>query len=198
MPLMGVPTIMGASPYPQPESWLAAASRGSWAQLDGKLTVVSVGADGALWGVNAATQIYRRRAGGGWESVGGSLVQVSCVSFDRAVGVNAGGEIFETQNGRDWRQIPGGAVWVSEGRDGAVFCCNAGGNAFRLGADRNSWTQLGGSGITQLSVGDAESVLLPLNVVEGVGGGVPDAESVGVPEPLPVGVCVRVTVALQL
>jgi hypothetical protein len=155
-PTMAMPIM---APVAQPESWLAVAGRGAWTQLDGKLDMVSVGNDGALWGVNSAQAIFRRRVGGGWEAVGGALVQVSCTSYDRAVGVNAGGNIYETQNGRDWRQIPGSAVCVSEGRDGAVFCCNSSGNAFRLNPDRNSWTQLGGAGITQLSVGDAESVI---------------------------------------
>ena len=101
--------------------------------------------------------VFRRAAGAGWQQVPGKLVQVSCVSFERAVGVNASQQIFEF-DGRDWRNIPGGAVWASEGRDGSVFCCNAQGNAFRLNPDRSTWTQLGGAGLTQISVGDAENV----------------------------------------
>ena len=162
MPQMGMPTMM-PTPQPmmcappQPESWLAVASRGQWAQLDGKLACVSVGNDGAIWGTTADGAIFRRMPGQPWQSVPGSLVQVSCTSFDRAVGVNGGMMIFEW-DGREWRHIPGGATWVSEGRDGAVFCCNPNGNAFRLNADRQNWTQLGGAGITQISVGDAEHV----------------------------------------
>ena len=50
-------------------------------------------------------------------------------------------------------------MWVSEGSDGAVFCCNAGGAAFRLGPDRVNWQQLGGAGITHISVGDVQNVV---------------------------------------
>ena len=63
-----------------------------WSTVDGGLTSVSVGADGSVWGINSAQDVFRWQ-GNKWEGVSApKLVSISVESGNNVVGVNTSGE----------------------------------------------------------------------------------------------------------
>jgi hypothetical protein len=85
---------------------------------------VSIADDGALWGTNAAGNIFRRNGfGAPWEQVPGGAVQVDAQSYHSAVCVNASDDIYQFVGG-NWAPLPGKAVWVSIGSDGTIWAVN--------------------------------------------------------------------------
>lgn len=154
-PFFSLPSL----PEPLGLSW-AAAEAGPWRKVDGAgMTTVSVGTDGAIWGISANQSIWRRAsADAPWASVPGQLVQVSCASASLVVGVNVGGDAwrFKAQTG-GWDQLPGsGWKWMDIGTDGSVWGVKTGGGIFRWNMG-GSWDAVPGHAI-QVSVGDASNV----------------------------------------
>ncbi len=116
---------------------------GSWQEVGGRLVHVSVGADGSMWGVNSANNVYRRAAGSGsWELMPDSLtlVQVDAQSFDQAVAVDSGERIYRFVNGA-WQEVGGRLVHVSVGADGSMWGVNSANNVYRRAAG-SGWALL--------------------------------------------------------
>jgi len=124
-----------------------------WTNIPGSLKHVSVGADGAVWGVNANDNIYRRD-GGGWTPIPGSLKQISVGNASNVWGVNANDNIYRWDGG-GWTPIPGSLKHVSVASSGAVWGVNANDNIYRR--DGGGWTPIPGS-LKQISVGNATNV----------------------------------------
>src|SRR5690554_4049768 len=95
----------------------------AWMPVPGALKHVSVAADGTVWGVNAADQIYRRD-GNAWTRISGALKQVSVGSASQVWGVNAADKIYRW-NGSSWTQVSGALKHVSVAADGTVWGVNA-------------------------------------------------------------------------
>ncbi len=131
----------------------SAGADGNWTIVPGALKHVSVGADGTVWGVNSADQIYRR-SGDGWEQIPGALKQVSVGATSQVWGVNSADQIFRW-TGSGWEHIPGGLKHVSVGADGTVWGVNSADMIYRwLGG---GWEQIPGS-LKQIAVGSASQV----------------------------------------
>jgi hypothetical protein len=125
----------------------------AWLPIQGALKYVSAAADGAVWGVNAADNIYRWN-GSGWTQVPGALKQISVGSTGLVWGVNAADKIYRW-NGSSWTQVSGALKHVSVAADGAVWGVNAADKIYRWNG--SSWTQVPGA-LKQLSVGSASAI----------------------------------------
>ena len=134
----------------------SAGADGNWTIVPGALKHVSVAADGTVWGVNSADNIYRWLGGGDWVQIPGSLKQISVGSASQVWGVNSADNIYRWLGGGDWVQIPGSLKHVSVGIDGTVWGINSADNIYRwLGG--GDWEQIPGS-LKQISVGSASQV----------------------------------------
>ena len=124
-----------------------------WQRFAGALRSLSVGADGAVFGVTSAGAIFRRR-GAGWDSLPGALVQVSVGDAANVWGVNAAQQIFRW-NGAAWDLMPGALTCVAAAADGTVWGVNSAQQIFRWDASR--WTLVPG-GLVQIAVASASLV----------------------------------------
>lgn len=115
-----------------PESWLSnpfvdKSYNNPWQHIPGKLKQISVGADGRVWGVNSADDIWTRDGvNGTWVQIDGKLKHIS-VGFDgRVWGVNSADDIW-TRDGvnGNWQHIPGKLKNISVAADGRVWGTNS-------------------------------------------------------------------------
>ena len=125
----------------------------SWERIAGSLKYVSVGADGAVWGVNYEDEIYRWN-GSGWDQIAGSLKQISVGNASNVWGVNSDDEIYR-RSGNSWTQVSGALKHVSVANDGTVWGVNDDDEIYRWNG--SSWNQIAGS-LKQISVGNASNV----------------------------------------
>ncbi len=131
----------------------SAFADGNWTMVPGALKHVSVGADGTVWGVNSADQIFRT-TGGGWEHIPGALKQVSVGSASQVWGVNSADQIYRWTGG-GWEHVPGGLKHASVGADGTMWGVNSADQIFRWTG--GGWEHIPG-GLKQISVGSASQV----------------------------------------
>ncbi|WP_077490701.1 tectonin domain-containing protein [Sinomonas mesophila] len=124
-----------------------------WIPVAGALKHVSAGADGTVWGVNAADRIYRW-TGSAWQQVPGALSQISVGDAAHVWGVNSAGKIYRW-NGSSWTQVSGALRHVSAASDGTVWGVNSADRIYRR--DGNAWTQIPGA-LRQVSAGSAGRV----------------------------------------
>ena len=98
-----------------------------WKNIDGALKWISVGADGRVWGVNSADQIWTRAGvDGTWQLIDGALKQIAVGVDGRVWGVNSADQIW-TRPGVDgaWQLIDGGLKNIAVGVDGRVWGVNS-------------------------------------------------------------------------
>lgn len=124
----------------------ADVNQGSWKQLPGAASWVSVGVDGELWCVNSGESIFRW-SGSDWVMIPGAAIQLSVGDANNIWVVNSQGRLYKWR-GPDWKYVPtpvplkqisvtaGGSKLQAFGRDGNVY-----GSA----NDGVSWTQIGGN-----------------------------------------------------
>jgi hypothetical protein len=151
-----VPCLMNANTLS-----LCAWSRGqigwsTWAQMPGGLKNVSAAADGTVWGVNSADNIYKYVGGSSvWQQMPGALVRVSAGSAANVWGVNSTGNIYKYVGGSTvWQQIAGGLIDVDVAADGTVWGVNSAGNIYKYVGGAAVWQQVPG-GLRRISVGSA-------------------------------------------
>ena len=118
-----------------------------WQQVAGALVQVAVAADGTVWGVNAANQIFRRD-GAAWTRMPGALKQVSVGAQNAVWGVNSTDAVFRW-NGAAWDKMPGKLKYVAVAADGAVWGVNAADAIFRWGGA--AWIGVSGA-LKQIAV----------------------------------------------
>jgi Tectonin domain/Metallo-peptidase family M12B Reprolysin-like len=133
---------------------IISVSGSPWTQVAGKLTWVSVGIDGTVWGVNADDDVFRYLGNDQWETMAGKLKQVSVGGAALVWGVNANDDVFQW-TGSGWNQVSGKLKNVSVGSDGAVWGVNSSDDIFRWTG--SAWTQIAGK-LKQISVADANNV----------------------------------------
>ena len=120
--------------------------------VSGSLTWISVGNDGAVWGVYNGN-IWRREEST-WKPIAGTLTQISVGSKTEVWGVNAGA-IFKWDQNR-WAPVAGPALsQISAAGDGTVWGVTGAGAIYRLDGDQ--WTPIGGA-LTRISVGSKTEV----------------------------------------
>lgn len=125
----------------------------AWQQVGGRFQHVSVGADGTVWSVNSAGQVYRL-SGGSWEQMPGSLKQVAVGRASHVWGVNAWDEIYRW-NGWGWDRIGGSLKQIAVASDGTVWGVNLADQIYRLNG--GGWERVPGY-LKQVSVGSASQV----------------------------------------
>jgi len=85
---------------------------GSWRQLPGEGTHITIGANGEKWHVNSRGLIFRMLPGQGqWQHIPGGLKTIQCTDGNNVAGVHAGGDLFRW-NGSSWTQLPGGGTHI--------------------------------------------------------------------------------------
>jgi len=119
----------------------------NWISIPGGLSDIGVGANGVVWGVNSAQQIYRW-TGSTWTQMPGAATRVSVDPQGNAWVVNAAGGIY-AWNGSDWAQIPGGLSDIGVGANGVVWGVNSAQQIYRRTG--SAWTQMPGAA-TRVSV----------------------------------------------
>ncbi|KAL5254989.1 hypothetical protein ACHWQZ_G014437 [Mnemiopsis leidyi] len=87
-----------------------------WEEYPGRLSDISVGGN-EIWGVNSASQIWKRTASTSWVRIPGGLKQVSVSDKDHVWGVNSGDHIYR-RTGDAWQQVSGRLKVVSVGQSG--------------------------------------------------------------------------------
>lgn len=106
-----------------------------WTCLYGRLTEISVSADGAhVWGVNAFSEVYYRAGGSGkWEQMSGRLDWISVSSDGCHVwGVQDSYVFYRPGKAGDWSRVPG--------RLTQVCTCDSGRRVWGLDAKGYVWT----------------------------------------------------------
>ena len=78
---------------------------GGWIQIAGKLVEVSCSADGTVYGVNSADQIFQYNGQGGWSVVAGALTHIAVANINLIWGVNRGGVIYYCDSSHQWHEV---------------------------------------------------------------------------------------------
>jgi sugar lactone lactonase YvrE len=143
-------TGTGAAPSDPPPT----APTVFFTNVAGALSQLSVGADGAVWGLNAGGQIYQRNAATqNWTYVPGNLAHLFVGSSTAVWGINSGGQIYHWDaNAQTWDWIRGTLVQLSVGCDGDVWGLNSAGSIYHFDAQTQGWNQIPGT-LAQLAVG---------------------------------------------
>lgn len=121
-------------------------------QVAGALQQISVGVDGALWGINSSGAIYNYNPQtGGWVQAPGALAQISVGRAGLVWGLNSQGQIYRwNATGQSWDWIPGTLAQIAVGADGKVWGINAQGSIYRYSSQ--GWLQIPGT-LQQIAVG---------------------------------------------
>jgi hypothetical protein len=128
-------------------------------QVAGSLTHISVGADGTVWGINAASDIYRfNTTTGAFQQVSGLLTSISVGNSTAVWGINAASDIyrFNTATGA-FQQVSGLLTSISVGADGTVWGINAASEIYRFNTATGAFQHVSGL-LTSISVGDSTAV----------------------------------------
>ena len=141
-------TGTGTTPPPPP------APAVSFTNVPGALSQISLGADGAVWGLNAGGEIYQRNAATeSWTYIPGNLAHVFVGSSTAVWGINSGGQIYRwNSNAQTWDWIRGTLVQLSVGCDGDVWGLNSAGSIYHFDTQTQGWDQIPGT-LAQLAVG---------------------------------------------
>jgi hypothetical protein len=109
----------------------------SWQQNRGHLTRVSVGNEGAVWGVNGNGEIWNfRPATSDWRLVPGQLASISVGGDGEVWGVNRYGNIYRYRGTalNTWQAINGKMARCSVGSAQTVWALGTAGDLYRYGA----------------------------------------------------------------
>ena len=120
-----------------------------WAKVSGRLKQVSVGADGTVWGVNGANDIYKYLGNNSWKKIPGKLAQISVGNKHHIWGVTSNHEIYR-RKGNGWKKISGKLQQISVGSDGTVRGVNSVNDIYEY-LGNNSWKKIPGK-LAQISV----------------------------------------------
>jgi len=127
----------------------------NWVRVLGRLMQVSVGADGATWGVTRKHDIYNYYKGH-WQKIPGKLKQISVANQYQVYGVNQKGQVFRWDaKKKTWLSLTGVLKQVSVGVDGEVWGVNGAGHIYRYVAGK--WHGVSGS-LKQISVGSRNHI----------------------------------------
>jgi hypothetical protein len=91
--------------------------------VPGDLRQLSVGVDGAVWGLNADGVVYRL-SGGRFVGVGGHLVKIAALSADNVWGLNALNSVYRFSQQHGFQSMAGNLVTICVDMDGTVWGVN--------------------------------------------------------------------------
>jgi virginiamycin B lyase len=154
---------------------LCPAQTGTFQQVSGSLSQISVGADGAVWGLDPNHNIFIwDSASSQFMQIPGQLVQIAVGNANAVWGLNSGGYIYRWDSvQQDWTPIPGNLQAIAVGADGDVWGTNSGGQIWHYNQQAQSWTQVGLNFTPnyyygpQLTVGNSGSVYLLASISPG-------------------------------
>jgi len=128
-------------------------------RVPGSLAQISVGADGSVWGINSADQIYWfNPSTQNWQQIPGELTQIAVGASGYVWGINALGEIYRYDpNTQNWDLIPGNLSKIAVGSDGDVWGINSAQQVYHFNPAIQNWDQIGGS-LEQIAVGSDSAV----------------------------------------
>lgn len=123
-------------------------------RVAGYLRQISVGADGAVWGINAAQAIYRYDFNlQTWVGVPGALAQIAVGNQNAIWGLSSAGFIYRYDpKGQVWVNVPGFLSQIAVGADGDVWGLNAGNLIYHFNASAQNWANVPGF-LTSIAVG---------------------------------------------
>lgn len=126
----------------------------TWHWIPGQLAQLSAAADGNVWGVNSAGQIYTFDAPTqSWVWIPGTLSQIAVASGGAVWGVNSEGEIYRYNYAKaGWDRVPGTLAQIAVADRGDVWGLDKRGSVWRFDASAVSWQQMAAN-FAQLSVG---------------------------------------------
>jgi hypothetical protein len=150
--------VSNASPGGEVDLFYRATQPG-WEQIAGALSYVSAAADGSVWGVNSAGNIYQYVGGPSvWRQLPGALTVVSAGSAANIWGVNSAGNIYQYVGGsKVWNQIPGALSDISVAADGTMWGVNSAGNIYKYVGGSAVWQQYPGA-LRVVAAGSATNV----------------------------------------
>ncbi|MBV9309663.1 MAG: hypothetical protein JOZ73_02465 [Solirubrobacterales bacterium] len=132
---------------------------GSFKQVEGKLTTISVGDVDAIWGINANSDIFRfDPASGSFKQVQGKLTSISVSDASSIWGINANSDIFRFDPvSGSFKQVQGKLTSISAGAtDGGTWGINANSDIFRFDPASGFFEQVQGK-LTSIYGGDSPS-----------------------------------------
>lgn len=126
----------------------------AFTNVAGSLSRISLGADGAIWGLNAGGQIYQRNSSTqSWTYIPGNLAQLFVGSSTAVWGINSGGQIYHWDaSAQTWDWIRGTLTQLAVGGDGDVWGLNSAGSIYHFNAETQGWDQIPGT-LAQIAVG---------------------------------------------
>jgi len=133
-----------------------------WMQAPGSLADLSVGADGATWGVDATNHVFQYTNNPSpWQSRPGSLQRISAGTSSHIVGLDASGKIV-AWTGSGWTQVPSPPTPfslrdVAVGADGTLAAVASDHSAWAQPPSA-SWRQIPNLALTQIDVGTRYSL----------------------------------------
>lgn len=122
--------------------------------VPGSLQQVSVGADGSVWGINAAGLIYQYNSTSqSWVQVPGYLTQIAVGGDGSVWGLNPAGLIYRWDpNRKDWTPVSGTLAQISVGSDGDVWGLNSANLIYHWNPSTQNWVEIPGA-LKQIAVG---------------------------------------------
>lgn len=134
--------------------FMSGAIDAQFQNLPGALQQISVGADGTVWGLNSAGEIYKYDSQQQtWVQERGALAQIAVGSASSVWGLNAAGQIYRWNTATQvWDLIPGNLSQIAVGADGDVWGLNYQEHIYHFNAQTQGWTQIPGT-LKQIAVG---------------------------------------------
>src|ERR1700728_766532 len=139
------------------------AQSSAFEQVPGSLSQISVGADGAVWGLDSHQNIFTYDSGSGqFVQVPGALTQIAVGNANAVWGINAQQLIFRWDStNQSWTYIPGSLKQIAVGADGDVWGLNANLQVWHYNQQAQTWDYITGTSFNvfgQLTVGNDGSV----------------------------------------
>jgi len=142
------------------------AQSGTFEQVPGSLSQISVGADGAVWGIDPNQNIFTwDSTTGQFVQVPGALTQIAVGNANAVWGINAQGLIFRwDSSSQNWTYIPGFLKRIAVGADGDVWGFNQDRQVWHYDQQAQTWDFIPTSyltiygGVEQIVVGNDGSV----------------------------------------
>lgn len=143
----------------------------TFVQVPGSLSQISVGADGAVWGIDPQHNIFD------WDSstsqfvqTPGQLTQIAVGNANAVWGLNAQELIFRWDAARQtWDYIPGALKQIAVGGDGDVWGVNDDSIVWHYNQQAQTWDWVGGilGPVTEIAVGNDGAAYLINNFSPG-------------------------------
>jgi len=144
----------GPDDNPAGAAWPLVRASG-FTPVPGSLQQLSVGFDGAMWGINSSQQIYMYNTQTqSFQEAPGDLMQVAVGSNGAVWGVNSSDQVFRyDSSNQSWDYIPSGNLaTIAVGADGDVWGLNSAQQIFHFNTTTQSFQEIPGD-LAQIAVG---------------------------------------------